>query len=101
MTLDGDGQNEVIYCKDMKIVVADGTTGKTKYSASTPKTPANTKKPYDKFPRIFGRQLVLLRILRGTGRDADIIIKDRYLSVWAYNDKLELLWEGAVQYRGI
>jgi rhamnogalacturonan endolyase len=31
--------------------------------------------------------------LRGTGRDADIIIKDRYLSLWAYDDQLNLLWK--------
>ena len=28
--LDGDGRNEVVYCKDMELVVADGKTGKTK-----------------------------------------------------------------------
>jgi len=89
--LDGDGKNEVIYCKDMVITVADGATGETKYSAPTPEMPKNTKVPYDKFPRILGDSLFFCD-LRGTGRDADIIIKDRYLSLWALNDKLEVMW---------
>jgi rhamnogalacturonan endolyase len=89
--LDGDGANEVVYCMDMEIVVADGATGKTKYKKATPETPPNTKAPYDKFPRILGDSLYFCD-LRGTGRDADIIIKDRYLSLWALNDKLETLW---------
>ncbi|MCP4643343.1 MAG: hypothetical protein GY851_23050 [bacterium] len=89
--LDGDGKSEVVYCKNMEIVVADGATGKTKHSTPTPATPANTKPPHDKFPRILGDSLYFCD-LRGTGRDADIILKDRYLSLWALNDRLEVLW---------
>jgi len=91
LDLDGDGQNEVVYCMGMEIVVADGATGETKYSAPTPAMPANTEAPYNKFPRILGDSLYFCDV-RGTGRDADIIIKDRYLSVWALNDRLEVLW---------
>jgi len=91
--LDGDGRNEVIYCKDMEIIVADGATGETKYSTPTPAMPANTKPPYNTFPRILGDCLYFCD-LRGTGRDADIIMKDRYLSLWALNDRLEMMWHG-------
>ena len=28
----------------------------------------------------------------GSGRDADMILKDRYANVWAYDDKLQLMW---------
>jgi hypothetical protein len=91
--LDGDGRNEVIYCKNMEIVVADGATGQTKYKAPTPVTPANTKAPYDKFPRILGDSLFFCD-LRGQGRAGDIIIKDRYQSVWALDEKLNVLWSG-------
>lgn len=89
--LDGDGRNEVIYVMNMEIIVADGATGETKYKAPTPETPANTKAEHAKFPRILGDSLYFCD-LRGTGRDADIIIKDRYLSFWALNDKLEVMW---------
>ena len=89
--LDGDGRAEVIYCMNMEIVVADGATGKAKYSVPTPLMPANTKAPYNKYPRILGDSLLFCD-LRGTGRDGDVIIKDRYQSLWALNDKLEILW---------
>ncbi len=89
--LDGDGRNDVVYCKDMTIIVVDGSTGEVKYSAPTPSTPPNTQPPYDKFPRILGDSLYFCD-LRGSGRDADMIIKDRYQSVWALDDKLNLLW---------
>jgi len=89
--LDGDGKNEVIYVMNMEIIVADGATGETKYKTPTPDTPENTKAEHAKFPRILGDSLYFCD-LRGTGRDADIIIKDRYLSFWALNDKLEVLW---------
>jgi rhamnogalacturonan endolyase len=89
--LDGDGKNEVVYCMGMRIIVADGATGETEYSGPTPAMPANTQPPYNKFPRILGDSLYFCD-LRGTGRDADIIIKDRYLSLWALNERLEVLW---------
>jgi rhamnogalacturonan endolyase len=89
--LDADGKNEVIYCKDMEIIVADGATGETKYSTPTPAMPANTKPPYNKFPRILGDCLYFCD-LRGTGRASDVIIKDRYQHVWALNDRLEMTW---------
>ncbi|MCL4215614.1 MAG: hypothetical protein KJ052_01195 [Candidatus Hydrogenedentes bacterium] len=90
--LDGDGRNEVIYCMDLQLIVADGATGKTLRSIPTPAMPANTPEPYNKFPRILGDSLFFCD-LRGTGRDADLIVKDRYLSFWAYDENLQLLWQ--------
>jgi hypothetical protein len=92
--LDGDGGQEVIYCKDQRIVVADGRTGRTKYDAPTPQTPAGDHGPHNIFPHILGDSLYFCD-LRGTGRDSDIIIKDRYRLLWALNDKLEIMWTGA------
>jgi rhamnogalacturonan endolyase len=89
--LDGDGKTEVVYCMNMQIIVADGATGKTKYQAATPATPNSTKRPYDRFPHILGDSLFFCD-LRGTGRDADLIIKDRYRNLWAFNDRLQELW---------
>lgn len=91
--LDGDGQPEVIYCQNFEIIVADGRTGKTKYKAPTPATPAYTPAPRNRFPQILGDSLFLCD-LRGVGRASDVIIKDRYQTVWAFNDKLEPLWQG-------
>lgn len=91
--LDGDGQNEVIYCKDMELVVADGKTGRTKYKVPTPKTPENTPSPRNRFPRILGDALFFCD-LRGQGRAGDLVLKDRYNSFWVFNEKLELQWRG-------
>ena len=84
--LDGDGRTEVVYCMNMKLIVADGATGKTKYEAPTPSMPQRTKPPYDKFPRILGDSLFFCD-LRGTGHARDIIIKTRYDHLWAFNDR--------------
>lgn len=89
--IDADGRTEVVYCMGMKLIVADGATGETKYTSPTPETPVNTKPPYNKFPRILGDSLYFCD-LRGTGYDADIIIKDRYLSLWALDAHLNVLW---------
>jgi hypothetical protein len=87
--LDGDGRNEVIYTRDFELIVADGATGRVRYKKPTPKS----KSPADRYPRILGDCLYFCD-LRGTGRDSDIIIKDRYWHIWALNDRLETMWEG-------
>jgi len=88
--LDGDGRNEVIYCMNFEIVVADGATGKTKYKAPTPKTDL----PKARYPRILGDSLFFCD-MRGTGHPRDIVIKDRYRRFWVLNDRLELMWKAA------
>ncbi len=91
--LDGDGRNEVVYCMNQELVVADGATGKAKYKSPTPKTPASSPAPYNRFDRILGDSLYFCD-LRGRGRDSDIIIKDRYRYFWALTGDLEPLWQG-------
>ncbi len=88
--IDGDGRNEVIYCKDFEIVVVDGATGQVKYKAPTP----FSKPPANRYERILGDCLFFCD-LRGQGVDRDIIIKDRYWHFWALNDRLDLMWEGS------
>ena len=91
--IDRDGRNEVIYCMNFEIIVADGATGKTKYKAPTPLTPGGKpyKEVYNIFPRILG-DCIYFCDLSGKGYDGDIIIKDRYRYLWAFSSKLELLW---------
>jgi len=87
--IDGDGRNEVVYCMNFEIIVVDGATGKLKYKAPTPLS----KPPADKYPRILGDCLFFCD-MRGIGRPADIVIKDRYWHFWVLNDRLEMMWEG-------
>lgn len=90
--LDGDGKNEVVYCRGTKIVVAEGATGKTKLEAPTPLTPPGDARPPSPFDRILGDSLFFCD-LRGKGRPSDILLKDRYWHVWAMTDRLEPLWD--------
>lgn len=91
--IDADGKNEVVYCMNFEIIVADGATGATKYKAQTPPTPGGKpyRNEYNIFPRILG-DCIYFCDLSGKACDSDIIIKDRYRYLWAYNNKLELLW---------
>ncbi len=89
--VDGDGKNEAVYARDFEIVVAEGATGKIKYKTPTPDTPAENEGEYNAFPRILGDCLYFCD-LRGTGSPRDVIFKDRYRNLWAYNDRLEPLW---------
>lgn len=88
----GDGHNEVIYCMNMELIVADGKTGKTLQKIQTPLTPANTPVPYNRYPRILGDALYFCDF-RGQGRAGDIVLKNRYQSFWVFNEKLELEWK--------
>jgi hypothetical protein len=85
--LDGDGRNEVIYCMNFEIVVADAATGKTKYKAPTPKT----DRPGARYPRILGDSLFFCD-LQGTGHPKDIVIKDRYSRFWVLDERLDVQW---------
>ncbi|QHT61362.1 hypothetical protein GXP70_16295 [Paenibacillus lycopersici] len=93
--IDGDGFNEVIYCKDFKLIIADGRTGKTKASMPTP-----CKIPHDRFVIYqnvtFDRIVVdSIRICNfsGSARPSDLLIKDRYNNLWAYDNQFNLLWQ--------
>ena len=96
--IDGDGHAEIIYCKDFKIIVADAATGKTKYSTPTPKAiPCDDFKIYQNITleRIIGDSIRICNF-SGNSKPQDILIKDRYNNIWAYNNKLELLWHRQV-----
>jgi rhamnogalacturonan endolyase len=84
--LDRDGRNEVIYCMNRALIVAEGATGRTRFKVPTPAMPGGE--------RILGDCLYFCD-LRGLGHDSDIIIKDRYHHIWAYDDKLQPRWHAA------
>ena len=77
--------------KDMKLIVADGATGKPLRSTDTPVN-KTTRKSHAKFPRILGDSIAFADF-RGTGHDGDIIIKDRYQQVFGLTDQLAPLWQ--------
>jgi len=91
--IDGDRKNEVVYCMNQEIIAADGATGNVKYRKPTPLKPPGDHGEHNIFPRILGDSLFFCD-LRGLGQDRDIIFKDRYLHIWAMNDKFEVMWTG-------
>src|SRR6187402_3474287 len=60
-----------------------------------PETPRDPRGLPARYPRILGDSLAFAD-LRGTGARRDLIIKDRYRNVWAFTDKLEPLWQTAL-----
>ncbi|TVR61628.1 MAG: hypothetical protein EA426_03030, partial [Spirochaetaceae bacterium] len=90
--IDGDGKNEVVYCRDHKIFIVDGATGTVKRSAELP----DSRPPADKFPKILGDCLFFCD-LRGLGRKGDILVKDRYWNFWVYDENLTLMWDRTIR----
>ncbi len=89
--IDTDGKNEVIYCKDMELIIAEGATGKAKIKIPTPVN--ESAPPRNLTPRIMGDAIYILNI-RGLKYPQDILLKDRYENFYIYNNKLELMWRG-------
>ena len=95
--VDGDGADEVIVARNFQLMILDGRTGAVKKSVPTPLSEAPDETlfsvPFKQYA--FDRVNVdSIRIadLSGKGRPTDILIKDRYSRVWAYDNELNLLW---------
>ncbi|MBN1458367.1 MAG: hypothetical protein JXA57_02440, partial [Armatimonadetes bacterium] len=90
--LDGDGAAEVICCRNFEMCVLDGATGELKYAVPTPTPGAMaTWLPEDDLYRIPGDSICFAD-LRGSGARRDVLVKDRYSNVWAYDEAFNLLW---------
>ena len=88
--LNGDGRDEVLFCKDFQIFMADGQTGEILQSAPTPFAlrKAAGARPY---ARILGDSLFICN-LSGGPRPQEILIKDRYTDIWALDHNFNQLW---------
>lgn len=93
--IDMDGNLEIIYCKDFKLIIAEGRTGKTLRSMQMPKNIPHQEFTISQnitFSRIIGDSI---RICNFSGKTypSDLLIKDRYNNLWAYDSELRLLWQ--------
>lgn len=96
--IDGDGKNEVVIARDFKIMILEGSTGKVKKWIHTPKSETPIERLYSGVP--FGRyafdrvNIDCIRICNFSGKDkpSDILVKDRYSRLWAYDCDLNPLW---------
>lgn len=97
----GTGHNDIIYCMNQKLIVADGATGKTIAEVPTPLTPPGEDGhlgdahvgDWNSGPNIYG-DAIYFADFSGRGRRTDIVLKDRYRHFWVYSDHLKLLWKG-------
>lgn len=74
---DGDGANEVVVSAERAIVELDGKTGAEKRRIPIEKGASDC---------------LVFCDLSGKGRPTDVIAKDRYENIWAYNYDGKLLW---------
>jgi len=90
---DNDDKNEVFYCLNQELIVAEGATGEIIRKVPTPESPGGKplKSGHNIFPRILGDCLYFCD-LQDKGFDANIILKDRYNYIWAYDSNLNQLW---------
>jgi hypothetical protein len=90
--INNDSKNEVIYCMNQELVIAESETGKIIKKISTPLSPENSSKEYNIYKHILGDCIFFCNV-SGKEYDSDILIKDRYSHFWVYNNKLQLLWD--------
>ena len=86
--IDGDGRTEILITRDFEILILDGSTGEVKRRAPTPLALEGRE---DRFERTVGDSFLVCD-LRGTGAPNDLILKNRYLEMWAYTCDLKPLW---------
>lgn len=85
--LDGDGRDEVICLKNFKLYVLDGRTGEVRNVRPLPRPVRHE----DRFGRLVGDAIVIANF-RGLDRPADIVVKNRYRQIWAFDADLNELW---------
>ncbi|MCC6446873.1 MAG: hypothetical protein IT210_25905 [Armatimonadetes bacterium] len=93
--IDRDGHVEVVVTKDFRIRILEGATGKLKAEAPTPyASPRHPRNWLDEtaFYRIVGDAIYFCD-LEGRGYPQNILLKDRYNTIWAYDHRLEPLWK--------
>jgi len=81
--LDGDKQREVLFVSHGMIQVLDGQSGEEILSRPLPSS--------------FVPKSMIFGDLLGTGRDNCLILTDRQSIIQVYNDRLELLWNRALE----
>jgi hypothetical protein len=74
---DGDGKNEVVLCTKSYLVELDGVTGRERRRIAIPDEATDC--------------LVFCN-LSGGNRPTDVLVKNRYHQIWAYNLTGKLLW---------
>ncbi|RIX49309.1 hypothetical protein D3P08_23240 [Paenibacillus nanensis] len=76
--IDGDGCCEVLCVMEKRFMVLDGRTGKERYSFDLPSE--------------YAHDCIIIANLSGGPYATDMIVKDRYRTLWAMDRDFRLLW---------
>lgn len=76
--IDGDGENEVLCVMDKKFLILSGKDG-------------SVKKEFD-LPDEWAHDCIIVANLTGGDYPSDIILKNRYMQMWAVDKDFNLLW---------
>lgn len=76
--LDGDGQNEVLTVMNDELLILDGRSGTVEATHALPDPDAH--------------DAIIIANLTGGPRPEDIVLRDRFRRVWAFNRRFELLF---------
>ncbi|MBQ8640219.1 MAG: hypothetical protein IJ468_13770 [Lachnospiraceae bacterium] len=76
--IDGDGNLEILCVMDKKFLILNGKDGSIKATRELPDEVAH--------------DCIIVANLSGKTWPSDVILKDRYRRMWAFNDQWELLW---------
>jgi len=94
--VDGDGRLELVMCRDWQLQIRDAATGKLLRAAPTPRSTLGLSVigwlVEDFYDRVCGDSIHLCD-LSGRGRPGEILLKDRYCNLWAYDaETLQEIW---------
>jgi rhamnogalacturonan endolyase len=84
--IDNDGQNEVICEFGGFMQILDGKTGKIKHQIDSPRLHSNTT------PKLSVLDSIYICNLSGKPKPQDLLVKDEYSNIYAYNNNLDMLW---------
>ena len=96
--IDGTGRGDVVLCKDFRLQVLDGRTGKLKRAADLPKITGYPDVPQaaprsSHYERANGDSIAFFNFSGDAGR-REILVKDRYWNFWIFDRNLKPLWSG-------
>lgn len=96
--IDGDGVDEVITAENFELLILDGKTGEVKQGTKTPLSDEDDSTvigvPYQiyAFDRI-NPDGIRIANFSGKERPSDILVKDRYCRIYAFDSNLNLIWK--------
>lgn len=81
----------MLFCKDLRLWIADGCTGEIRTSIPTPRSRPSAARGGRPYERILGDSIAIAN-LSGGPHPQEVLLKDRYTNIWAFDRDLKELW---------